>query len=105
MFKFKVNDTVKITAGKDKNQTGKIIKVLPGEAKVVVEGKNLYKKHVKKQGETAGTIISRPRPLSVASIALVCPNCGKPTRIGIDAKSDPKVRVCKKCGKPISITK
>ena len=48
MFKFKVNDTVKITAGKDKNQTGKVVKVLPLLDKVVVEGKNTYKKHIKK---------------------------------------------------------
>jgi large subunit ribosomal protein L24 len=104
MFKFKVNDTIKITAGKDKNQTGKIVKVIKSENKVVVEGKNLYKKHVKKQGEQAGKIVSLPRPLSTAAIALVCPNCGKTTRVGIDSKSDPKVRVCKKCGKPITIT-
>ncbi len=105
MFKFKINDTVKITSGKDKNQTGKIIKVIKSENKVVVEGKNLYKKHLKKQGETPGRMVSLPRPLPVAAIALVCPNCGKPTRVGIDGKADPKVRVCKKCGKPITITK
>lgn len=104
MFKFKVNDTVKITAGKDKNQTGKIIKIYPGLDKVVVEGKNTYKKHIKRQGEQAGSIATLSRPLSVASVALICPNCGKPTRVGFDASHDPKVRVCKKCGKPITIT-
>ena len=105
MFKFKVNDTVKITAGKDKNQTGKVIEVIPSENKVVVEGKNVYKKHVKKQGEQAGSIISRFRPLSVASVALICPNCGKPTRVGFDAKADSKVRVCRKCGEVINVAK
>lgn len=104
MFKFKVNDTVKITAGKDKNQTGKIIKVYPELDKVVVEGKNTYKKHIKKQGEQAGSIATLSRPLPVASVALICPNCGKPTRVGFDAKAEPKIRVCKKCGKPITIT-
>ncbi|MEK7063919.1 MAG: 50S ribosomal protein L24 [Patescibacteria group bacterium] len=102
MFKFKLDDTIKITAGKDKNQTGKIIKVISAEDKVVVEGKNLYKKHVKKQGEQAGHIVSLPRPLPVASIALVCPNCQKTTRIGFDNTKEPKVRVCKKCGQVIA---
>lgn len=102
MFKFKIEDTVKITAGKDKNQTGKIVKVFPESGKVVVEGKNLYKKHVKKQGEQAGQIISLPRPLPVAAIALVCPNCNKTTRVSFDNSKDPKVRVCKKCGQVIA---
>ena len=101
MFKFKIDDTIKITAGKDKNQTGKIIRVNQQKGKVTVEGKNLYKKHVKKQGEQAGQIVSLPRPLPVASIALVCPNCNKITRVGFDNSKDPKVRVCKKCGQVI----
>lgn len=102
MFKFKVNDTVKITSGKDKNQSGKIIKVLPLTNSVVVEGKNVYKRHRKKQGEQPGTIVTLSRPLSVAKVALVCPNCGKTTRVGFDAQSDPKIRICRKCGKPIT---
>jgi len=105
MFKFKVNDTVKITAGKDKNQTGKVTKVLPLVDKVVVEGKNTYKKHIKKQGETKGSIATLSRPLSTAAVALVCPNCGKPTRVQFDASKEPKVRVCAKCHQPINVTK
>ncbi|OGD71658.1 50S ribosomal protein L24 [Candidatus Collierbacteria bacterium RIFCSPLOWO2_01_FULL_50_23] len=103
MFKFKVNDTVKITAGKDKNQTGKVVKVLPLEDKIVVEGKNTYKKHIKKQGEQAGHIATLSRPLSTAAVALVCPSCGKPTRVQFDSSKEPKVRVCAKCSKPINV--
>lgn len=105
MFKFKVNDTVKITAGKDKNQTGKITTVLPTIDRVVVEGKNTYKKHRKKQGEQAGSIVTLSRPLSTASIALICPNCHKATRVQFDNSKEPKVRVCAKCHQPISVTK
>ncbi len=105
MFKFKINDTVKVTAGKDKNQTGKIVKVLPELDKVVVEGKNTYKKHIKKQGEKAGSIATLSRPLSTASIALICPNCHQATRVHFDSSKDPKVRVCAKCGQAISFTK
>lgn len=105
MYKFKINDTVKITTGKDKNQTGKILKVFPRLDKVLVEGKNSYKKHIKKQGEQAGSIVTLDRPINVANVALICPNCGKPTRVGFDAKNDPKVRICKKCLKVINTTK
>lgn len=97
MFKFKINDTVQITAGKDKGRTGKVIKVLPVNHKVVIEGINEYKKHIKPKGNEAGTIVTLPRPISVASVALVCPSCGKPTRVGFDASQTPKVRVCHKC--------
>ncbi len=105
MFKFKVNDTVKITAGKDKNQTGKIVKILPTENKVVVEGKNIYKKHMKKQGEQPGQIATLSRPLPTASVALICPNCQKMTRVGFDITKEPKIRICLKCKQVINTVK
>ena len=97
MFKFKINDTVQITAGKDKGRTGKILKVLPTVQKVLVEGINQYKKHIKPKGNEAGTIVTLPRPISTASVAIICTSCGKPTRVGFDASQNPKVRVCHKC--------
>jgi len=102
MFKFKINDTVQITAGKDKGRSGKVIKVLPSVQKVLVEGINLYKKHIKPKGNEPGTILTLPRAISVASIALLCPSCNKPTRVGFDASQTPKVRVCHKCRQIIS---
>lgn len=97
MYKLKVNDTVKITAGKDKGRTGKILKVFPKDQKVLVEGLNVYKKHLKAKGNEAGSIATLPRPISTASVALVCPSCGKATRVGFDASQNPKVRVCHLC--------
>lgn len=102
MFKFKIGDTIKITAGKDKGRTGKILKVLPQDQKVLVEDLNLYKKHLKPKGNEAGQIVSLPRPISTASIALVCPSCGKATRVGFDASQKPKVRVCHLCRQVIT---
>jgi large subunit ribosomal protein L24 len=102
MFKFKIGDTVKITAGKDKGRTGKILKVLPQNQKVLVEGLNVYKKHLKPKGNEAGQIATLPRPISTASVALVCPSCGKATRIGFDASQEPKVRVCHLCRQVIT---
>jgi large subunit ribosomal protein L24 len=101
MIKFKVGDTVKITAGKDKGREGKIEKILPEVSKVVVPGVNLYKKHVKGFGDVKGGIYDIPRPLGLGKIALVCPKCKKVTRIGFKFAGDEKVRICKKCKKEI----
>ncbi len=97
--KFKVGDKVTITTGKHKGKTSKITQVMPSKQQVLVEGVNLYKKHLKpRQTGGQGQIIDRQRPISTASIMLVCPQCKKPTR-------STKTRTCKKCQKPISIKK
>ena len=91
--------------GKDKSKTGKVSKVLAAENKIVVEGLNMIKRAVRarKQGQK-GQIISKERSVSVASVALVCRSCSKPTRIGYLVNGDLpagrqgiKVRICKKC--------
>lgn len=102
MMKFKVNDQVKITAGKDKGRDGKIEKIFPKRKEVLVPGINIYKKHVKGQGrEQKGGIYELPRPLSFAKIALICPKCKKVTRVGFRLLGSEKVRVCRKCDKEI----
>lgn len=100
-MKFKLGDTVKITAGKDEGRTGKIEKVLPKEEKVIVPGVNIYKKHVKGFGDTKGGVYDIPRALSLGKIALICPKCKKQTRIGYKFAGEDKVRICKKCKKEI----
>jgi len=104
MYKFKVNDTVQVTAGKDKGRTGKVLEVNPKEHTVLVEGVNQYKKHIKAKGNEAGQIVTLPRSLSVASVSLVCPSCNKATRVGFDASQKPKVRVCHHCRQIITAT-
>jgi len=101
MVKFKIGDTVKITAGKDKGREGKIEKVLPDEGKVIVPGVNLYKKHVKGFGDVKAGIYDIPRGLGFGKIALICPKCKKMTRVGFKFAGEDKVRFCKKCGKEI----
>lgn len=97
MKKFKTNDKVLITAGKHKGKTGKITKIFPQTQKVLVEGVNVYKKHLKpRQTGGQGQIVDRQRPIHTASIALICPQCKKPTRAS-------KKRLCTKCNKPITI--
>lgn len=101
MMKFKIGDTVKITAGKDKGRDGKIEKIIPEESKAIVPGVNLYKKHVKGFGDVKGGIYDIPRALGFGKIALICPKCKKVTRVGFKFAGDEKNRFCKKCGKEI----
>lgn len=98
-MKFKVNDTIIVSSGKESGRQGKIVAVLPPQNKVVVEGINKYKKHLKPKGkEKTGSIIERERPLPVAAIALLCPKCKQPTRVGYRVNRDgKKVRICRKC--------
>lgn len=106
-MKLKAGDKVKVLSGKDRGRESKIEKVFPKEAKVLLTGINLYKKHSKPRQTSRRTkqsgIIDVAKPLSVSAVALICPNCGKPTRVGYQvSKNGEKTRVCKKCGGVIS---
>lgn len=98
-MKLKIGDTIKVTLGKDRGKTGKVERVLPAKNSVVVAGVNMYKKHVKKQGDKAGQIVDLPRPLTLAKVALICPHCHQPTRIGFTVEKKNKIRICRKCQK------
>jgi len=95
-------DLVKIVVGKDKGKTGKVEKILTKEAKVLVEGVNQYKRHMKarQQGQKS-EIITITKPLSVANVALICPKCKEQTRIGYVISKETKQRICKKCSAEI----
>lgn len=101
-MKLKKGDNVIMLSGKDKGKTGKVIIVL-GEEKLVIDGLNLIKKHLrpKKQGQK-GEIVSKERAVNVASVALICKSCSKPTRVGYKVEGNNKFRICKKCGAEIS---
>ena len=96
----KKNDKVVVLSGKDKGKEGKVLEAMPADKKVIVEGVNVATCHVKprKQGEEGG-IIRREIPMYVSKVMLVCPKCGKATRVGhkIGAEGK-KTRCCKKCG-------
>src|SRR3989344_6719523 len=97
MFKFKIGDEVLITAGSQTGKKGKIEKVLPRENKVVVSGVNMYKRHKKVSKNQPAGIYDITRPITVANIAVICPKCNKPTRIGFEKEGKIKNRICKKC--------
>lgn len=101
-MKFKKGDTILITAGKDKGKSGKIEKIYPPIYQVLIPGINLFKKHLKKQGEKSqGGIIDFPRPLESGKFVLLCPACKKPTRVGFSLSHGEKIRICRKCEKPV----
>jgi large subunit ribosomal protein L24 len=101
-MKVKKGDNVLITAGKDKGRTGKIMKAFPKELKILVEGINLKKKHVrpKREGEK-GQVVEIPAVMDISNIKIICPKCGKATRIGYAIEKDSKKRICKKCKQEI----
>jgi len=102
VMKFKKNDEIIITGGKDKGRKGKIEKILSTQNAVLVLGLNLYKRHTKKRDEKhPGGIIDFPRPLPMGRIQLICPKCKKPTRVGFNVVKKEKQRICRKCGQLI----
>lgn len=97
-MKIKKNDTVLVTIGKDRGKKGKIEKVFNKKDQVLVSGVNIYKRHLKAQGEgKPGGIIDIVKPLKVSKVVLVCPKCNQPTRIGFKVLDKEKIRICRKC--------
>jgi large subunit ribosomal protein L24 len=103
MAKLKKGDNVVIICGEDKGKQGKIIEVFPQKNRVIIEGVNLLKKHMKPtQKSPQGGIIRQEGPIDISNIRLVCNKCNKSTstKHGL-TKEGKKVRVCKKCGEII----
>ena len=102
----KKDDTVVVLSGKDKGKQGKVIQALPKKAKVVVEGVNKVKRHTKpNQDVPQGGIITKEAPFFASKVMLVCPACGKATRVAHKDVNGKSVRACKKCGEVIDQTK
>lgn len=98
-MKIKKGDTVQAISGVSRGKIGKVLKVLPGEGRIVAEGLNIRKKHVRprKQGQK-GQIIEFPAPFDAAKAMLICPKCGKATRVSVSRTAGQnKLRACKKC--------
>ena len=101
-MKINKGDQILIISGKDRGRKGKVLETFPGQNRLVAEGINMKKKHVrpKKSGEK-GQIVRFPAPLHISNVKLICRNCGKPTRIGFKIVNKKKYRICKKCGQAI----
>jgi large subunit ribosomal protein L24 len=115
-MKVRKGDVVHVLRGKDAGKEGRVIEALPKQGRVVVENINVVKRHRRPRpiqntmgmgggGMTPGGIVEIAAALPVSNVMVVCPVCGKPTRVGTVEKTvrDKKVRVrvCKKCGEEI----
>jgi large subunit ribosomal protein L24 len=118
-MKVRKGDVVHVLRGKDAGKEGRVVEALPKQGRVVVENINVVKRHRRPRpiqnrsgiggaAMTPGGIIDLPAPLPVSNVMVVCPTCGKPTRVGTVEKTfkDKKVRVrvCKRCGEEIDRT-
>lgn len=102
-MKLKKGDKILVTGGKDKGREGMVEKIMASQRLVLVPGLNQYKRHVKKRNENQpGEIMTLSRPLPVGNVALVCPKCKLPTRVGYRMLDDKKIRVCRKCDQEIN---
>ncbi len=96
-------DTVLVLSGKDKGRRGKVTRAIPAEGRIVVEGINVVKKHVRPGPKVMqGGIVDQEAPIYASKVMLVCPRCNEPTRVGHTRLEDGRpVRVCKHCGEVI----
>ena len=97
-MRIRKGDTVKVLSGNDKGKTGEVLEIIPKTNKIIVKGVNVRKRHIKprKQGEEGG-FIPVECAIHSAKVNVVCPKCGKATKVGYVEEKGEKVRVCKKC--------
>lgn len=101
-MKIKKGDTVEVLSGNDKGKKGEVLEIIPSTEKVIVKGINVRKKHVKaRNANEQGGIVPVEVPIHASKLNVVCPKCGKATRIGYVIENDKKIRICKKCGTKI----
>jgi large subunit ribosomal protein L24 len=106
----KKDDNVRVMAGKSRGHTGRVIRVIPTEGRVMVEGAAMAKKHTRTQGKRStsgsqlqqGGIIDTETFIDISNVQIVCKSCGKPTRVGHRLEADgTKMRICRKCGEDL----
>ncbi|HPN66928.1 MAG TPA: 50S ribosomal protein L24 [Candidatus Omnitrophota bacterium] len=99
-MRIKKNDTVMIIKGKDNGKSGRVMRLIAGADKAIVEGLNFVKKHARKtQQNPQGGIIQIESPIALSNLMPVCPKCNKPVRVGSSTagKDGKKTRICRKC--------
>jgi large subunit ribosomal protein L24 len=98
----KKGDTVKVLSGKEKGKSGKVLEVIPKKARLVIEGLNIHVRfsRPKRQGEK-GQRLELPAAMDISKVMLVCPHCGRTTRVAHELTSTGNFRKCKHCGKLI----
>jgi large subunit ribosomal protein L24 len=96
------DDMVMVIAGRERGKTGKVLRLVPGTDRVVVERINLVKRHTKPRGTQTGGILEKEAPLHLSNVQPLCSRCDKPARIGTKRLDDGSgVRVCRRCGEQL----
>ena len=94
------NDNVLVITGKNRGARGRVLKIDPAKNRLVVEGVNIIKRHTKPHPHKniKGGVVEREASIHASNVQLVCPECGKQTRVGRKVLGDGrKVRICRKC--------
>lgn len=99
MMRIKANDTAMVITGNDAGKTGKVLRILHGRNKIVVEGVNMVYKHVRRsQQNPQGGRIQKEAPIALSNVLPYCEKCEKGVRVRFEVKGDVKQRICKHCG-------
>ena len=98
----KKNDQVKVITGRDKGKQGRVLRVFPGEGKVLVEHVMMVKKNVRPnpQRNIKGGIAEQESPIAISNVMVVCASCG-PSRVGHKELGNKRVRICRRCNTPM----
>jgi large subunit ribosomal protein L24 len=104
-MKIKRNDIVMVISGDDRGKTGKVLRVLKDEGRLIVEGINFVWKHMRKSKDyPKGARIRKEAPIAISNVKVVCQSCGKPTKVAMRfLEGGQKLRVCKRCKEAISL--
>ena len=98
-MKIRTGDTVKVLYGKDAGKTGKVLKIEPKKARVVVDGVNLFKKHIKGDGQSkTSEVVTITKSMAISKVMLIDPATGNPTRVRFETKDGVKSRIAVKTG-------
>lgn len=101
--RIKRNDMVMVIAGRDCGKTGKVLRLVPGRSKVVIERLNVVKRHSRPQGPASpGGIVEKEAAIDASNVMVMCERCNAPVRVGVKANADGRrVRVCRRCGEAL----
>lgn len=101
-FHIKKNDLVEINTGEEKERRGRVLEILPEKSQAIIEGINLVKKHQRARSQTKPSgIVTVPGPIHISNLVLICPKCGKKTKVKMDKIENKRIRMCKECGEII----
>jgi large subunit ribosomal protein L24 len=101
--KIKKNDMVMVVTGRDRGKTGKVLRVLPDEGRVLIERLNMVKRHSKPRGAASpGGIVEKEAPLDISNVMYFCERCNAPVRVGAKFAADgTRTRICRRCGEAL----